>query len=275
MAMANEPLNPMALTKPKLKPKPCIKMFSACVLDERQLSLHEPMGLDRAPPPAYQTAVQVSQYGFCLADSEKQHRHGGSVTPASHGGSAAPMSCGGSVGSISIEDLLSQYLMEVLPQVLMGDLPLQVLVADLLQFSHHVFPLMFHSLLRKASYWMITTLDIPMMMFFLLKVPSICSLVVTHIWLLQDLDIDEVSPDEDDRVAENVQMKHCSQLPRNSYNCSLSSPPIELSALSSLFPEVFVQEVPKPVVCLAAMVLQTAIDEYVIMRIQQDHQLES
>ncbi|KAI6022111.1 hypothetical protein EDC04DRAFT_2607016 [Pisolithus marmoratus] len=47
------------------------------------------------------------------------------------------------------------------------------------------------------------------------------------------------------------------------------------SALSSLFPEVFAWEVPKPVVCPAAMVLQATIDEYVIMGIWQDCQLES
>ncbi|KAI6027892.1 hypothetical protein PISMIDRAFT_119026, partial [Pisolithus microcarpus 441] len=47
------------------------------------------------------------------------------------------------------------------------------------------------------------------------------------------------------------------------------------SALGNLFPEVFVQEVPKPVICLAAMALQAAIDKYAIMGIQQDCQFES
>ncbi|KAI6012158.1 hypothetical protein PISMIDRAFT_115171 [Pisolithus microcarpus 441] len=48
-----------------------------------------------------------------------------------------------------------------------------------------------------------------------------------------------------------------------------------LSALSSLFPEVFAQEVPKPIMCLAATVLHAAIEEYAIMGSQQDCQFES
>ncbi|KIK14955.1 hypothetical protein PISMIDRAFT_16875 [Pisolithus microcarpus 441] len=36
------------------------------------------------------------------------------------------------------------------------------------------------------------------------------------------------------------------------------------SALGNLFPEVFAQEVPKPVVCLVATALRAAIDEYAI-----------
>ncbi|KIM63483.1 hypothetical protein SCLCIDRAFT_117031 [Scleroderma citrinum Foug A] len=43
------------------------------------------------------------------------------------------------------------------------------------------------------------------------------------------------------------------------------------SALASLFPEVFTQEVPKSVVCLAATAVSTtAIDEYMITGVQQD-----
>ncbi|KIK20321.1 hypothetical protein PISMIDRAFT_105988 [Pisolithus microcarpus 441] len=48
-----------------------------------------------------------------------------------------------------------------------------------------------------------------------------------------------------------------------------------LSALGNLFPEVFVQEVPKPVICLVATAVSSAIDEYAITGIRQDHQFES
>ncbi|KAI5985592.1 hypothetical protein EDD15DRAFT_2373938 [Pisolithus albus] len=47
------------------------------------------------------------------------------------------------------------------------------------------------------------------------------------------------------------------------------------SALGNLFPEVFAWEVPKSVVCLAAMALRAAIDEYAITGIRQDRQFES
>ena len=87
-----------------------------------------PAGLDRAPPPAYQLAIQGSRYGFRPPVSEKQHKRdetipahgvdyrdatplpqasvailscGGSVTPACHGRSAAPASCGGFVIPVS------------------------------------------------------------------------------------------------------------------------------------------------------------------------------
>ncbi|KIM65650.1 hypothetical protein SCLCIDRAFT_112427, partial [Scleroderma citrinum Foug A] len=42
------------------------------------------------------------------------------------------------------------------------------------------------------------------------------------------------------------------------------------SALASLFPEVFAQEVPRSVVCLAATALRAAIDEYTITGVRQD-----
>ncbi|KAI6027996.1 hypothetical protein BKA83DRAFT_4123834 [Pisolithus microcarpus] len=186
-----------------------------------------------------------------------------------------------------IEDPLSQHLMEVLPQVLMGDLPLQVLV---------------------------------------------------HLWHGgdSDLDIDDVSPNEDDRVAESLIQNdwHAEcypQPPRDSYNHGLSSPPIDpfptrawvvneksamyiseaiteheqmgvlilpgkcdnilkskllandeqatgliITKISAycLFPEVVAWEVPKPIMCLAATVLHATIDEYAIMGIQQEHQFE-
>ncbi|KAI6039468.1 hypothetical protein EDC04DRAFT_2895263 [Pisolithus marmoratus] len=47
------------------------------------------------------------------------------------------------------------------------------------------------------------------------------------------------------------------------------------SVLGHLFLEVFVQEVPKSVVCLAATALRAAIDEYAITGIRQDHQFKS
>ena len=73
------------------------------------------------PPPAYQTAVEDSRYGFCFETSGNQDIHtptavsmppkshgiltlasrGGSVTPASHGGSVAPASRGGSIAPAS------------------------------------------------------------------------------------------------------------------------------------------------------------------------------
>ncbi|KIM55800.1 hypothetical protein SCLCIDRAFT_133853, partial [Scleroderma citrinum Foug A] len=46
------------------------------------------------------------------------------------------------------------------------------------------------------------------------------------------------------------------------------------SALASLFPEVFAQEVPKSVVCLAATALRAAIDKYMITGVQQDRPFE-
>ena len=61
--------------------------------------------LDRAPPPAYHTAMEGSRYGFRLANSDNQHgkdytqiptagsvplKSHGTVTPASRGGSVAP-----------------------------------------------------------------------------------------------------------------------------------------------------------------------------------------
>ncbi|KIM57866.1 hypothetical protein SCLCIDRAFT_129475, partial [Scleroderma citrinum Foug A] len=46
------------------------------------------------------------------------------------------------------------------------------------------------------------------------------------------------------------------------------------SALCSLFPEVFMQEVPKPTVCLTATAIQATIDEYMITGTQQDHNFE-
>ncbi|KIM70942.1 hypothetical protein SCLCIDRAFT_100670 [Scleroderma citrinum Foug A] len=47
------------------------------------------------------------------------------------------------------------------------------------------------------------------------------------------------------------------------------------SALTSIFPEVFTQEVPKSVVCLAATAMSTAaIDEYTITGVRQDHPFE-
>ena len=79
------------------------------------------MRLDRAPPPAYQTAVEDSRYGFRFETSGNQDIHtptavsipprshgtltsascGGSVALASHGGSIAPTSRGGSVAPTS------------------------------------------------------------------------------------------------------------------------------------------------------------------------------
>ncbi|KIM54419.1 hypothetical protein SCLCIDRAFT_136915 [Scleroderma citrinum Foug A] len=47
------------------------------------------------------------------------------------------------------------------------------------------------------------------------------------------------------------------------------------SALASLFPEVFAQEVPRSVVCLAATAVSTtAIDEYTITGVRQDRPFE-
>ncbi|KAF8549226.1 hypothetical protein OG21DRAFT_1488716 [Imleria badia] len=145
LATAGEPLNPMALTKLRPRPKPRVKSNSAPVpARDNQLGLEQPSqrfqvpaGLDRAPPPAYQLAIQGSRYGFRPPVSEKQHErdetipargvdyrdatplpqasvailsHGGSVAPAcrgrsaapaSHGGSVIPVSCGGSIAPSS------------------------------------------------------------------------------------------------------------------------------------------------------------------------------
>ncbi|KAI6023054.1 hypothetical protein BKA83DRAFT_4627261 [Pisolithus microcarpus] len=109
MATANEPLNPLAPAKSKPKPKPCVKTSSACALNDGQLpkSLQEPTSLDRVSPPTYQVAVKGSRYGFCLAGLDKQHEQdnitmaptscAGSVAPMSRRGSIAPTSCRGSV----------------------------------------------------------------------------------------------------------------------------------------------------------------------------------
>ncbi|KAI5986583.1 hypothetical protein EDC04DRAFT_2615029 [Pisolithus marmoratus] len=89
MAMANKPLNPLALVKSKPKLKTCVKMSSASASDDGQLpnSLQNPTNLNRVPLPTYQVAVGGSQYSFHLAESDKQHGED-NVTPAptSHAG---------------------------------------------------------------------------------------------------------------------------------------------------------------------------------------------
>ena len=92
------------------------------------MSLQGSRDLHRAPPPAYQAAVQDSRYGFRLAELEKrdaphfddhtaplscsgpvaQRSYGGSavptycsVAPTSCGGSVVPSSCGSSIAPMS------------------------------------------------------------------------------------------------------------------------------------------------------------------------------
>ena len=55
------------------------------------------MTIDRAPPPAYQTAVQGSRYGFrSNLEQTDTVSHRGTLPPLSRGGSTAPNSRGGS-----------------------------------------------------------------------------------------------------------------------------------------------------------------------------------
>ena len=140
-ATANDPLNPMSPVKPK--PKPRTKVPPTCEPDVNVRSCLESVcnilyfyrsnyswslqgsgDLHRAPPPAYQTAVQDSRYGFWLPELEKQnvedathfddhtvppscitsivHRsYGGSAVPTSRGGPVAPLFCASSVAHMS------------------------------------------------------------------------------------------------------------------------------------------------------------------------------
>ncbi|KAI6040098.1 hypothetical protein EDC04DRAFT_2602741 [Pisolithus marmoratus] len=210
MATANELLNPMALMKPKPKPKPQVKTFSACVLDESQLvhivhSFESSTGNQTSLFRAYMNLWVLTEHlhlhikqlfkalsmAFILQTQKSNTDMEDLLLLCLVEGLLCLCLMEDLLALHPIEDPLSQYLMEVLPQVLMGDLPLQVLIVDLLQY--------------------------------LTGCPLAQSL---------DLNFNEVSPDEDDRVAENLicndSHAECrSQLPRNSYNHGLSSSPID------------------------------------------------
>ncbi|KIM62571.1 hypothetical protein SCLCIDRAFT_24875 [Scleroderma citrinum Foug A] len=90
----NEPLNPMAPTKPK----PRVKTSSACVQEDVNspgLNLPEPATLDK-PPPSYQLATEGSWYSFRFDSGQENTNIYSSAVPTSYGGSAV-MSGGGMV----------------------------------------------------------------------------------------------------------------------------------------------------------------------------------